>query len=162
VRCLGCFRVERWQPGSPPEVISAGGDRRPTVHPSLQAWRTLRRSRRGEVGAIVGRCPQCDQPLVLESGTRPALPRWEIPVPTGLLVVGPTIDAPQGPLTEDEADRWMEGLYPYAGPRIHVYETFAGFGCIAAIAVVLGFWLLAASYAVFFIWGALPFFNPGI
>lgn len=116
VRCASCFRTERWVRDSVKalclEVVIEGGDRRPAVAPPLAAWRTLRRSRAGEIGPVVGRCPACGQPMIASDTSIPSLDTWDLETPGGTVRVGAAIVGPDGPMTDDDAEAFMNRQYP--------------------------------------------------
>ena len=103
IRCLSCHRRERLEEGHR-LVESPGGSRRPTMHPELAAWRTLRAGRAGETDPVVDRCTACQQPMI---GPGKAIP-WTIHTPEGDVEVADALTGPKGPMTLDEADFWIE------------------------------------------------------
>ena len=101
VVCRSCHREERWNGAH--EVILEGGRRRPTQHPTLMAWNTLRTAH--EAGLVaVGTCV-CGQPLI---GEGPRIP-WTLTVPDGTIEVGATLASSRGPQTPEQVSTWVEG-----------------------------------------------------
>jgi hypothetical protein len=88
-RCICCFRVERRRDAAVVEVTQPGGARRPPIPGDLAVWRTLRRVKAGELASPVAMCSACGQPMFLVEGELPPVPRWEIPLPDGVVAVGP-------------------------------------------------------------------------
>jgi hypothetical protein len=154
VRCLTCHRAETWAHDAAVGVTRPGGDRRPSVHPTLAAWRVLLRARRGEIGAVVGRCEACGQPLVAEQPGLQALLGWTLCTPDGDLVVGRTLEGPRGPLRDDEADRWMEAQFKTRSrirPAMFLFQALL----FSVLVVPMGCWLWALFYTFVYIFGSL-------
>ena len=154
VDCGSCHRRERWASGRV-DVILPGGQRRPTVHPTWNAWRILKRVRHGDLGPVVGACSACGQPLVA-SGPALALPEWMLETPLGNVAVGAELEDPNGTMSEEDVDRFLEGQFRQSWAR-HL-ETESWFGGVAGIllfAVPFFLWLVAMSFAVSFMFGAL-------
>jgi len=103
VRCTSCHRKER-RDGDALTVELAGGLRRPTEHPTLAAWKTLRKARHDD-SIVVGPCV-CGQPL-LGDGPGDSVP-WTLDTPDGPIRVDREITGPNGPLDEDAAEALLE------------------------------------------------------
>ena len=153
VRCPTCFHEARWDAeGAVIEELVEGGVRRPAPHPNLAAFRVWARSRAGELGPVVGACPHCAMPVVLEEGELPADAPWTLDTPLGPYIVGADVlRGPKGPLDVASAEVVLSELYqPRAtdqlgDPRL-VFLLVVG-AIIAAIAVVwLGAFLFVANF----------------
>ncbi len=103
ILCPSCHRRERWEDNDR-SVESPGGARLPTVHPELAAWRTVLAAYRGETEPVVAACSECHQPMI---GPEPAIP-WTIRTPQGDLLVAGDLSGPDGPMSEADADFWVE------------------------------------------------------
>jgi hypothetical protein len=153
VRCPGCHREEEWPAGKTGEVVVRlqGGHRCPPEPPNLAAWETLHRTAADGGRTVVGRCPACDQPLVSPAPDAPHFD-YVLDLPLGELVVGgEEIRGPGGPMSLEDADRWVRGQLPPPAPRdagtlafTTVTLGIAGvlFGCWVLGIVFLGWFLL--------------------
>jgi hypothetical protein len=107
-RCDTCFRTERRQDSTVLDVPTVGGVRRPALPGGLAAWRTLRGAQRPAVAACAG----CGQPMFCIEGDLPAMPRWEVALPDGVVALGPdgrVIDADDA--GDDDANRRVEAHF---------------------------------------------------
>lgn len=127
--------------------------RQPEGHPSWVAFLVWLRSRRGELGPVVGACPACTMPLVGESGRLPPDAPWTLETPRGPLRIGAEeLVGPSGPMDAEQAEAWMrEQLVPraveqLADPRLLFVAVVVGI--LALIALV---WLGAALYVLNFL-----------
>jgi len=154
VRCATClYRARMSADGAVVQELQEGGVRAPDPHPTLVAWRTWARSRAGELGPVVGRCPRCDMPLIAESaGLAPSEP-WTLDSPRGPVRVGADeLVGPTGPLTDAQAEASLASqLEPRAvdqllDPRL----IFVGVVLII-LALIALVWLGAALYVANFL-----------
>lgn len=106
VWCPSCHRRESRGPDGI-TVELAGGSRRPSEHPTLAAWRTLRKARQGG-RIVVGACV-CGQPMLADPPA-PGVP-WTLETPDGPVQVGSDLVGPDGPLDEDAAEALLEGHF---------------------------------------------------
>ena len=135
LRCSCCHRVE-----SDGAVLVEGGARHPE-HPARFAWDVLKERR------AAGRCPVCDMPML---GDGPVVP-YRIDVGGDALIVGEAVEGPDGPMSPEEAERWMAARLPRragsgAGPL--AFSTLA-----IAFASLMAVWFLGGlSVALWFLW----------
>lgn len=167
VRCPTCHREERWSAdaGGPKVVWTPGGSRRPAEHPSLAAWRILRRARDRQSGPVVAVCEGCGQPMVGEGTALPALTSWTLQTPAGPLTVDPSargdggLQGPAGALTAEAAEAWLVEqvgerfrVSDYTNPRAVFQGVF-----LVVLGVILGviflIWLGAATFLSQFLYG---------
>lgn len=158
VACRSCHRLETWVAGTPPEVRTVGGLRRPTIHPQRAAFEVIAASLRGEPVRVVGTCAACGQPLVAPAGSSiPSVP-WSLALPGGgSLVVEPGagLQGPSGPLSLDEAEALIDGAYPTgwswrgAGRRAPV-ALFQGTVLTLMLGPLLAFLLGVSVLSIFF------------
>lgn len=162
VRCPACHRIERWRGdgSSAPsvEVIVPGGDRRAPDHPGLAAWGILMRSRHGQLGAIVGACPACGQPLVVTEGAWAALPSWRIDTPEGAVVVGERVTGPEGAFTEEEAEKWLRKRLGAKWTAGFLANQVVVSTMLLTFVLPFALWILGAIYAFFFVYMGLSTF----
>ena len=157
VRCHSCHRIEHWHGDGPaaPErvdVVVPGGERRPSEPGPLAAWRVLRRARQGALGPVVGACSACDQPLVANDTTFPAMEVWEIPTPAGPLKVGREIVGPDGMVGDEDAERWLETQYPKP-PWTEFFHGSLPLVMLVPLSIVLLLvFAVSAWYTWFFLW----------
>lgn len=130
------------------EVRKPGGQRRPDPPAERVAWRVLLRSRRGEIGPVVGACEGCGQPMVADdrSATHGL---WRIRIPDGDVVVAEQIRGPSGEVwSDDEAHQRIEAaLHEPIRPIERLFEgalltTMAVPILLWMSAVVMVFWFL--------------------
>jgi len=128
-----------------------GGHRHPAAHPVLAAWETVRRALEDPQMQVVGRCPACDQPLVSSSGGATPF-TWTFDLPSGLLVVeGDAICGPEGPMSLEDADRWLRTQLPTApepGAGTFAFTTVT----LAIAGAILGCWVLGIAFLAWFFW----------
>lgn len=83
VTCPCCHHAEAWTDEGK-TVVMEGGLRTPSPHPTLAAWRAIRRAWEGELGELVGPCPECAQPMfVAVSKTSKPWQPWPLLLPDG-------------------------------------------------------------------------------
>jgi hypothetical protein len=113
VVCTTCYRHEQWDVREGAHVcvgvVMEGGTRRPGDDPQWVRGRTALASFRGEIGPVVEVCSQCGQLMV----ARGDLPRMDVRVdtPEGSLEIAAKITGPDGEMTADDADAWLEQQY---------------------------------------------------
>jgi hypothetical protein len=93
VWCPTCHRREAWSDGER-RVLQEGGRRRAPDHPDLAAWRVIARSRAGELGPVVARCPACGSPMVASRGAALPAVHWHFDLPEGPVDLPTDQDAP--------------------------------------------------------------------
>lgn len=142
--CSTCFRRERRDEGAV-HVEVEGLVRKPSVHPVLAAWRSIRDARR-DGRAIVGACP-CGQPLLADAG--PIAP-WTLALPGGDVQIGEAITGPDGPLDELAVDRLVEAAYAEPWRIRPLQGAFEGVLLSALIGPVL-LWVFAVGAVVLFL-----------
>jgi hypothetical protein len=128
----------------------------------LAAWRVLLRSRRGELGPVIGACTVCGMPATgaPESGT--AAVSWTVHTPRGDLAVGSAIIGPDGALSDEEADRFVTEQLAEPPPtwRRRIVEAAVISPFVVLIAIPVFAWVFGLFFALFFIQGALPLYRP--
>lgn len=155
VSCPSCHHRAVWteQDGviGVQTVLQEGGARAPTGPPDLTAWHTWRASRASELGPVVGRCPQCAQPLVAESGTLPPADAWTLQAKEHAVVVSQaalTLDG--SPAADDVVDALMQREL---GARF-TDQLDGRLFFVAVLLLIIGFvgtaWLAAAFFVVNF------------
>lgn len=143
VRCHSCFREERWEDGER-SVVQPGGARKPTVHPTLAAWRAIR----DHEGVVVGTCP-CGQPLI---GQGPEVP-WKLQLPDGQIRIESGLHGPEGELTPDEVTAWVERHHaPRWNDDLDLRETAIAMVLMSPLSLVFLLWLGAATVVALFIY----------
>lgn len=110
VHCPSCHRRERWLPDGP-LLEQEGGQRQPKGGPELAAWRTIRRSREGELGPVVGRCSACEQPLIATDSACPERAAWTFKTPTGDYTVNGEILGPDGVISAEALETYLSQTY---------------------------------------------------
>jgi hypothetical protein len=136
VCCRACFRVED-RSVTPPVVVAEGGSRR-VIAPEWAAFTTLAASLDGELGAVVGSCPRCGQPLVEgdapRSSTRPQVP-WRMGTADEELVL--ELDGQfrlnGSPVAREAARDWVHRHFP--GPETE--RRGGGLGMVQAVMLAL-------------------------
>jgi hypothetical protein len=83
VTCPCCHHAEAWTDEGK-TLLMEGGLRTPSPHPTLAAWRTIRRAWEGELGSLVGPCPECAQPMFAEASK--AWKPWPLHLPDGRIL----------------------------------------------------------------------------
>ena len=135
-RCETCFRTERREDLTVIDVPTLGGVRRPALPAGLAAWRTLRASERPPVAV----CDGCGQPMFCVDGELPAMPRWEIVLPDGVVALGPDGRAIDD--DDDAANRRVEAHFQAEldrrEPPTQVALAVFMFAFFATIAGIIG------------------------
>lgn len=141
--CYSCFREER-RDGDAVEVLQPGGARRPTVHPTLAAWRAIR----DHDGVVVGTCP-CGQPLI---GEGPEVP-WTLTLPDGEIRIEDGLHGTEGELTPEAVTAWVERHHrPRWNDDIDVGETVFALVTMSPLSLVFVLWLGAATVLALFLY----------
>jgi len=151
VRCTCCHRVERWG-GAAPEVVVAGGSRRPPRGPEYEAFQAYAAWRRGASGPLVGTCDACGQPLVLESGEAEPVP-WSVAHPDGDLQLGPSgVTCGATEVALDDAERRLEQAYPSWSQWTRGDVVANGFltGVLPLLVLPMLLWASAVSVVIVF------------
>jgi len=151
VRCPLCYRQEHWD-GAQLRVLQAGGTRRSELPPGLAQWRVLRDARAGRTGPVVGRCATCGAPMVADDATVPPLAEWIIATPAGDLSVGEQLVGPSGPLTEAEADQWLNAQLAVTTPR-NVFGTLFELALFSTLGVPFVLWACSLAVTLYFFYG---------
>ena len=125
-----------------------GGGRQPTVDRRLAIWRIWRDARAGAY-RVIGPCSRCEMPMVAETDALPWAPGVTLDTPRGPVQVGPdALTGPKGPMTDAEADAFLEEQLAERLTVDQVLDPRLLFvvGTLGILGLVLLIWLGAALF----------------
>ena len=153
-RCPTCFRTETWDTDGTQWVDQPGGSRRPADPAFADTWHTLAEWRRGGP-VVVGTCEACGQSLVSDTPGAEALTGWRLETPQGDLVLGEWITGPDGTMSVEDADAWIQAQVR-ADKRSTLKRQLPmlPFIAVAVVMVIVLFlvWLWAGTFFLNFVW----------
>ncbi len=160
VHCPCCHRRET-RDGETFKVDLEGGLRAPNPHPTLAAWRSIRRAWAGEWGDLVGPCPACGQPMFSEGKTdwQP----WVMTLPDGddVTLTADGIDGAASHRDPDQLDAWLEETWGETLLPRHIRVGQAAFegGVLSMMLIPLLAWCVAVGSVLIYLlnFSGVPF-----